>query len=107
MEHVYDYEQMYTLTDELLAILMEANFNTEALSLFIEKVNSSKQFFRGLAADAFRQAAKEAIMNFSADDMKTVLKLIQVAQMPRNNAEAMKITDKIIANKVKNVLKKK
>ena len=105
MNQQYDYDKILLLTDELLEILMNTNLNDEALALFIEKVNLSESYFNGVAATAFRDSAQEAITSFSIDNLQSVLKLINVAQMPRNNAEAMKVTDKIVATKMQNGFK--
>ena len=99
----YNYEKMFSLTEELLAILMNGNLSSDDLALFAEKVNASEDFFSGMAADAFRKSAREALGSFSLSDNKSLLRLITVAQMPRNNAEAMQITDKITANKIRNM----
>lgn len=106
MEQKYDYEKMFALTNDLLAIIKEAKFDTETMSLIIGKINESKSYFTGQAAEAFRKAAKEAILNVSNDNIESVLKLVSVAQMPRNNAEAMQVTDKFIENKIKVIFKK-
>ena len=106
MEQKYDYEKMFALTNDLLAIIKEAKFDTETMSLIIEKINESKSYFTGQAAEAFRKVAKEAILNVSNDNIESVLKLVSVAQMPRNNAEAMQVTDKFIENKIKVIFKK-
>ena len=101
----YDYDKMVSLTNELLAILNSEKIDNDILINFMEKVTASKDFFDGNAAISFRTAAQNAVNSFSNDNTKSILELVRVAQIPRNNAESLKIVDKIVANRIFNIFK--